>query len=88
MGTLIAMICIMLIFGVTNIVCLVIGAKVGQAVKNGEKIDVSMPNPIEAIRAAQDRKEAQREQDRLDVIMRNIDSYDGTGNGQQDVPRG
>lgn len=88
MGTLVAMMFIMLIFGLTNIVCFVIGAKVGQAVKNGETVELSVPNPIEAIRAHQDRVEAQREQERLEVIMRNIDSYDGTGNGQQEVPRG
>lgn len=74
--------------GVMCIVSFVIGAKVGQAVAKGEKVDVSVPNPMEAIRHAQDRREAEREQDRLDVIMRNIDNYDGTGNGQQDVPRG
>lgn len=88
MGTLVAMMFIMLIFGMTNIACFVIGAKVGQAVKNGETVELSVPNPIEAIRAHQDRVEAQREQERLEVIMRNIDSYDGTGNGQQEVPRG
>lgn len=77
-----------LILGLTNIACFVVGAKVGQAVKNGDRVEMPLPNPMEAIRSAQDRIEAQREQDRLDVIMRNIDSYDGTGNGQQDVPRG
>lgn len=77
-----------LILGLTNIACFVVGAKVGQAVKNGDRVEMPLPNPMEAIRSAQDRREAQREQDRLDVIMRNIDSYDGTGNGQQDVPRG
>lgn len=74
--------------GVMCIASFVIGAKVGQAVAKGEKVDVSLPNPMEAIRQAQDRREAEREQDRLDVIMRNIETYDGTGNGQQDVPRG
>ena len=88
MGNLVAVALIMLVFGATNIVCFVIGAKVGQAVDNGEKVELSIPSPIEAIRAHQDRREAERQQDRLDIIMRNIDSYDGTGNGQQEVPRG
>lgn len=79
---------IILAVGAMCIGCFLIGARVGQAVKNGETVELSVPNPIEAIRAHQDRVEARREQERLEVIMRNIDSYDGTGNGQQEVPRG
>lgn len=67
-------------------VCFVIGAKVGQKVVKGE--EVQLPNPMEAYREHEARKEAERVKDKIDTIMRNIDSYDGTGYGQEDVPRG
>ena len=63
------------------------GAKVGQAASKGEEI--KLPNPIEAAKQHREKKEAQkeaeREQNRIDSIMRNIDNYDGTGYGQEDV---
>ena len=76
------------VFGAVNIFCFVIGAKVGQAVSKGEKVEMPNINPIEAIREHQSKREAEREQDRVGVIMNNIDTYDGTSNGQRDVPRG
>ena len=79
---------LILAIGTLNVVCFFIGAKVGQKVVRGETIEVPSLNPIEAIRAHSDRKEAEREADRLETIMQNIEAYDGTGSGQKDVPRG
>jgi hypothetical protein len=78
------------IMGITNIVCFVIGAKVGLAAKKGNDIELRLPsvNPIEHIRTSQTKKEARKEQDRLEAVMRNIEGYDGTSNGQRDIPRG
>ena len=76
------------VFGAVNIFCFVLGAKVGQAVAKGEKVELPTINPMEAIREHQNKREAERAQDRIDVIMSNIESYDGTGNGQRDVPKG
>jgi hypothetical protein len=73
------------VMGVANILCFIIGAKVGQTVSKGEKVEMPSINPIKAIHEAQERKEAEREQDRISKIMANIDSYDGTGYGQQEV---
>lgn len=74
-----------LIISVSNIICLVIGAKVGQKVIKGEEIEIPSLNPMKAYREAQDRKQAEREADRLDTIMQNIEAYDGTSAGQKDV---
>ena len=79
---------LILAIGTLNVVCFFIGAKVGQKVVRGETIEMPSLNPIEAIRAQADRREAEREADRLDTIMQNIEAYDGTGSGQKDVPRG
>ena len=79
---------LLLIMGVVNAVCFIIGAKVGQTVSKGETVNLPVLNPINAIREHNDKKKADWEQDRLDTIMRNIEGYDGTSNGQEDVPKG
>ena len=79
---------ILLVAGAINIACFVIGAKVGQAASKGENIKTPTFNPLKAIQEHNDRKEAEREQDRRETILRNIENYDGTGAHQEDVPRG
>lgn len=76
------------IVGALNIACFFIGAKVGQTVAKGEKIEMPSLDPMKPIREHQAKKEAQMAQDRLDTIMKNIEAYDGTAKGQEDVPRG
>ena len=72
-----------------NIVCFFVGAKVGQKVINKEEIKIS--NPIktikEDIKQREEEKEAYKEQEKLDTIAYNIDTYDGTPIGQKDIPR-
>lgn len=68
--------------------CFFIGAKVGQSVAKGERINVPSVNPLKPVIERKQRKEAEMEQDRKDTILRNIDRYDGTAKGQEDVPRG
>ena len=74
----------MLAIGFMCMACFLLGAKVGQKVVKGESIE--LPDPMKPVREHRARKEAQMEQSRRDTIMRNIDSYDGTGYGQEDVP--
>ena len=76
------------VMAASNILCFLIGAKVGQKVSKGEDIELPTINPIEAVKERREKKEAEMEQDRLDTIMRNIESYNGTSAGQEDVPRG
>lgn len=79
---------LLLIMGAYGIACFVIGAKVGQKVVKGEDITLPNINPMELIREHQNKKQAQREQERIDTIMSNIECYDGTSKGQEDVPKG
>lgn len=74
-------------FSLSNIACFLIGARVGQKVVKGEEVKLPTINPMEVIREQQERKEQQRVQDKVEAIMRNIDNYDGTAYGQEDVPR-
>ena len=78
----------LLTIGTLNIVCFFIGAKVGQTVAKGEKIEVPNLNPIKAAEERASKRAAKEEQDKMDVIMQNIERYDGTAQGQKDVPRG
>lgn len=79
---------LILVSCLSNIVCLIVGAKVGQAVSKGEAIETPTLNPIKAMQEHADKKQAKAEQERIETIMRNIESYDGTGANQEDVPRG
>lgn len=77
---------LLIVMGLTNITCFVIGAKVGQQASRGEKIETPTVNPMEVFKQHKAKQEAQMEQDRYDTILRNIENYDGTSLGQEDVP--
>ena len=53
----------------------------------GETIEAPTLNPMKAIREREERKEADKESERLEIILQNIENYDGSPNGQRDVPR-
>ena len=76
-----------LVTGTLCIACFYIGAKVGQTVSKGEKIEIPTVNPIKIIQERQEKRAAEEEKNRINMILRNIDTYDGTAFGQQDVPR-
>lgn len=73
------------VMGLVNVLCFVIGAKVGMAVKKAEEIKLPTVNPVEAVKEHINKREARAEQDRIDKIMQNIERYDGSPNGQVDV---
>lgn len=75
------------VVGTLNVVCFFVGAKVGQTVSKGEAIQTPTINPVKYIREREERRAYQEEQSRINTILENIDSYDGTGLGQKDVPR-
>ena len=68
-----------------NVVCFLIGAKVGQKVDKGESIEIPSLNPMKAYREREDRLQAEKEQNAIETVMHNIEVYDGTSNGQKDV---
>lgn len=77
----------MLICGTLNIACFLIGARVGQKVQKGEKIELPTINPVKLIDEYREKKEQENTQEKIDIILSNIESYDGTAFGQKDVPR-
>ena len=79
---------VLAIFSLSNILCFLIGARTGQRVTKGEEVALPTVNPMELYREQQAKREADRVKEKIDTIMRNIDNYDGTSYGQEDVPRG
>ena len=76
------------VVGTLNMACFFIGAKVGNAVARGEEIKApEIKSPMRLYEEHLDREEAKRENNKLDIILQNIERYDGTSRGQEDVPR-
>lgn len=44
-------------------------------------------NPMNIYREHKEKEEAKKEQEIVDTIAHNIDVYDGTTNGQKEIPR-
>ena len=77
---------LVLVVAAACIVCFLIGAKVGQTAAKGEEIKLPTVNPLELVQEHREKRAAQEERDKVETILRNIESYDGTGYGQEDVP--
>lgn len=70
-----------------NVACFIIGVKTGAAVAKGEEFKLAeLPRAFDHTKR-QDELEADLEMQQLDVILQNIESYDGTSYGQKDLPR-
>ena len=76
---------LIMVTGTLCIVCFFIGAKVGQKASNGEPVELPSLNPLNAIREHKNRVAAEQEQSKIETIMQNIEKYDGTARGQEDV---
>jgi hypothetical protein len=67
----------------SNVVCLIVGTKIGQNVTQGKK--VKLPDPVAKIQSFKESQEYKKEQEALDTMLYNIDVYDGTSLGQKDI---
>lgn len=79
---------LILTVGTLNVACFFIGAKVGQTVVKGETIETPSINPAKTIREHKSNKITKAEQARIETVLRNIDNYNGTCLGQEEVPMG
>ena len=75
------------IFGVFILLAFILGAKIGQKIVKGEEVKVELPNPIKMISEHREKKEVEKELEKLDIITENIDNYDGTGAYQKEIPK-
>lgn len=87
-GFVIVLLCIMTVLLIT---CTVFLVRIMRDISK-DMPKVELPNPVEDYAIRQAVKEAKRkakvEQDAVETILKNIETYDGTGFGQIDVPRG
>jgi hypothetical protein len=75
--------------GTLNIACFLIGIKVGQSTAKGEDVKTPSVNPVNVVRRtkeSRENEEAEAENKKLEVVLQNIENYDGTDMGQQDIP--
>lgn len=72
--------------GIMNVLCFLIGAKVGQKVVRQETIELPKIEPIKTIKQYNENKEIIKLQEKERIISENIDNYNGTSLGQQDIP--
>lgn len=70
-----------------NMACFFVGAKVGQKVDKGEPIKMPNLNPVEHYHRSQEKKEQSKAAKRREAVLRNIERYNGTPYGQEDIPR-
>ena len=77
---------LLLVMAAANIICFMVGAKVGQAVSKGEEVKIPALNPVEIYKTHRENKAVEAEMNRLDAVMQNLESYNGTEAGQRDIP--
>lgn len=70
-----------------NVICFLIGARIAQKVSNNDEIKLPNINPLEIAKEHRERKEAEREQTKFDIMLENINNYKGDATGQKDIPR-
>lgn len=72
---------IILSVGILNIVCFFIGTKAGS--KEPIQNPVTIYKEHREMEAS--KEEAKKQKERLDAILANVDRYDGTAAGQEDI---
>lgn len=68
--------------------CFLLGARVSQTLARGEAVDLPSFDPLASYRQRQQNKHTDAQQQKVEAILRNIDHYDGTDFGQEDIPGG
>lgn len=74
------------ITGASNILCFLIGASVRQKVDKGEEVKLPNVNPVDMYHEHKDKEEKKLKANQREVLLRNIERYNGTSLGQEDIP--
>lgn len=75
------------LIGVGLYCCFLHGVMVGRNADKHKKVERPKIDFMKSTQDARSKREAQREKEYLDALLRNIDNYDGTGFGQEELPR-
>jgi hypothetical protein len=76
---------LVLLMGGMNLLAFLVGARTAQKADRGEEIELPTLNPMQTYKEHREQSEANKEQERLNTMMENINNYDGTGAGQKDI---
>ena len=68
---------------IINIMCLLIGVRIGQKTSKGEEITIPTPNKI--ITEIKENRERKMEEELNAKMLENINNYNGTALGQKDL---
>lgn len=79
------MILLVIFMNMGNILCFIIGAKIGQKVEKGERITLPNLNPIKAVKESIENKKEERTIQEYQKLFDNIDNYDKPGYSQKEV---
>ena len=74
-----------IIISLGNIMCLFIGINTAQKLIKNEDVKLPNLNPIEMVEDYKKSKKIEEENSKFNIIMNNIDNYDGTGANQKEV---
>lgn len=74
-----------IIISLGNIMCLFIGINTAQKLIKKEDVKLPNLNPIEMVKDYKESKKIEEENSKFNIIMNNIDNYDGTGANQKEV---
>jgi hypothetical protein len=78
---------IIIAVGAMCIASFFVGAHVGNKVSKDEPIELPKADPMKVIRQKNERAAAKAKQAEVDAVLRNINRYNGTAEGQEDIPR-
>ena len=74
------------IFGAFILIAYTLGLRNGQKLSNNREVTMPELNPVKAIQNEIEEHDEKKKQEQFDIIMSNIDNYNGTGIGQQNIP--
>lgn len=80
-----AIVVLICIIGIMNIASLIIGVNVGLKAGKGEALELPNINPVNLASEIKESKEAEAERRKTEIMLENIDNYDGTELGQKDL---
>lgn len=75
----------LIVYGASMLLAFLIGAKTAQNAYEKDEITVPNMNPIKAIENHLERVENNKEQERINTMLDNINNYRGDGIGQKEI---
>ena len=76
---------LLMLMGVMNLLAFLIGARTAQKAHRGEEIKMPTLNPIKAYDEHIEHIRASKEEEEKNIMLENINNYNGTPLGQRDV---